>query len=89
MLTRLALLVNISTGADPLVGTLRVSDVTEGRALELSGSAFVLTLEVEGGESFAQGQLRSVDDNASYSIRASRALFERIEQYFRLAEATE
>jgi hypothetical protein len=89
MLRRIAVLVNISTGEDPLVGLLRVSDVADGRALALSPSAFVLTLEAEEAESFAQGQVRSADEHAAYSIRASRALFERIEGYFGLAEETE
>jgi hypothetical protein len=89
MLRRIAVLVSISIGADPLVGHVRVSDVTEGRALPLTPSSFVMTLEVEETESFAQGQLRTVDDRASYAIRAPRALFERIERYVGLDEATE
>ena len=89
MLRRIAVLVSISTGADPLVGLLRVSDVAEGRALALTPSSFVLTLEVEGAESFAQGQIRPVDDSASYAIRAPRALFDRLERYVGRDEATE
>ena len=89
MLRRIAVLVQISTGPDPFEGLLRLSDVTQGRALELSPSAFVLTLEVEDGESFAQGQLRAVEESVAYPIRASKALFERIESGLRLAEGAE
>jgi hypothetical protein len=89
MVRRIAVLVSISAGADPLVGLLRVSDVAEGRALALTPSSFVLTLEVEGAESFAQGQIRPIDDSASYAIRAPRALFDRIQQYVGLDEVPE
>jgi hypothetical protein len=89
MLRRITVLVNISLGADPLVGLLRVSDVSEGRALALTPSTFVVTLEVEETESFAQGQLRTVEDGATYAIRAPRALFERIEPHICPDEATE
>jgi hypothetical protein len=89
MLRRIAVMVNISTGADPLVGLLRVSDVTESQSLALAPISFVLTLEVEGAESFAQGQIRPVDDSASYAIRAPRALFDRLERYVGRDEATE
>lgn len=81
------MLVSVSVGADPLVGLLRVSDVTEGRALALTPSSFAVTLEVEETESFAQGQLRSADDGATFAIRAPRALFERIEPYVQTVEA--
>jgi hypothetical protein len=89
MLRRFAVLVNISTGPDPYVGLVRLSDVAEGRALACSPSAFVLTLEVEDGASFAQGQLRPVEESAGYPIRTSRALFERIDGVVNLAGETE